>query len=265
MTLATGVWVEGLRSRRARVRAPATAEEWELFERGEPRLPAERVTLLLARCVEIDGEAGDELARDLSVGDRVALLLELRRQTIGEAMRCLLACPRPECGEQLELELTVADLLAAGDPGESGDELQVAGKRVVFRLPTGADEERAARRALGDVAAASQELLAACLVTAPEPWPDGLATAVEEAIAARDPYVRIELEMVCPACERSVVAELDPAGYVWRELEARHAERQLEVHLLASRYGWAEAEILALPPARRERYLELVEGEAIAA
>jgi hypothetical protein len=246
------------------VRAPAAEEEWALVERGEPRLPAERVTLLLARCVEIGGKGGADLARELTAGDRATLLLELRRRTIGETMRCLLDCPLPDCGEQLELELTVADLLAGGEPGEPTDELRIAGERVVFRLPTGADEERAARRAGEDVEAASRELLAACLVTAPKSWPEGLAEAVEEAIAARDPHARIELAMTCPACARPAAVELDPAAYVWRELQARHAERQREVHLLASRYGWTEAEILALAPARRERYLELVEGEAVA-
>lgn len=264
LTLATGVRREGRRRRGARVRAPAAAEEWALFEQGEPRLPAERVTLLLGRCVEIADQGGAELARELSAGDRAALLLELRRRTIGETMRCLLECPQPDCGEQLELELAVGDLLTAGDLGEETHELELEDERVVYRLPTGADEERAARRALDDVAAASRELLAACLVTAPDPWPEGLAEAVEEAIAARDPHIRLELAMTCPACERPAAIELDPAAYVWRELETRHAERQREVHLLASRYGWTEAEILALPPPRRERYLELVEAEAVA-
>ena len=33
-----------------------------------------------------------------------------------------------------------------------------------------------------------------------------------------------------------------------------------EVHRLASAYGWSEAQILALSPARRAQYLALVEG-----
>jgi len=34
------------------------------------------------------------------------------------------------------------------------------------------------------------------------------------------------------------------------------------VHALASRYGWTEREILAVAPARRARYLELIDGWA---
>jgi hypothetical protein len=32
----------------------------------------------------------------------------------------------------------------------------------------------------------------------------------------------------------------------------------LDVHTLASAYGWSESEILSLNPARREFYLEMV-------
>jgi hypothetical protein len=32
----------------------------------------------------------------------------------------------------------------------------------------------------------------------------------------------------------------------------------LEVHALASHYGWTEPDVLALPPARRRAYLEMV-------
>ena len=41
----------------------------------------------------------------------------------------------------------------------------------------------------------------------------------------------------------------EPASYVLDELRARTAELEHEVHALASRYGWAESEILALPSA----------------
>ena len=41
--------------------------------------------------------------------------------------------------------------------------------------------------------------------------------------------------------------------------DARSAARQtlLDVHLLASTYGWTEPDILAVPPLRRRHYLEL--------
>jgi len=42
-------------------------------------------------------------------------------------------------------------------------------------------------------------------------------------------------------------------------LRARHLLRQ--VHELASRYHWSEAELLSLPLPRRQAYLGLIEAE----
>jgi hypothetical protein len=52
-------------------------------------LPAARATALVARCLD-EGEAA---ARALTVGDREAVLLHLRRLTFGESMECVLRCP----------------------------------------------------------------------------------------------------------------------------------------------------------------------------
>ena len=260
--LAGGVWREGGSQRTARLRAPEPEEERELVEGGTALLPAERVTALLARSVEVDGDSGDTLARALSAGDRAELLLQLRRLLCGEALECVLSCPHPDCGEQLELSLQVTDLLAEREP-LSGPvhELRVAGERVVFRLPTGGDEEQAARRALADPEAAVAELLAACLVETPDPAPAELAEAVAEEMAALDPQADVLLSLVCPECEREGTVPFDPAAYLFAELAGRVRRLEREVHVLASWYGWSEQEIVALPPERRSRYIELIETE----
>lgn len=274
VTLATGFWREGTRVRRARLHAPAPEQERLLFEEGEALLPAERVTLLLGHCAEIGGEAGADAARSLSAGDRVALLLELRRLIAGDALPCVLDCPWPDCRERLELDLHVRDLLPSADAHGPTYELEFRGERLVFRLPTGADEERAARIAVehGPDAAVDQ-LLRACL---PDPPPDPapgadassdprpeLAEALGAAIADADPHAEILLALRCPVCDRDGEVALDAASYFWRELEVRLARLDHDVHVLATRYGWSEAEILALSERRRARYLELVELEPV--
>jgi hypothetical protein len=263
LVLATGVWRDGARVREVRLRAPDPERERALVEEGDSLLPAERVTLLLGACVQVGGVEGAEVARELSAGDRVALLLEFHRALVGKALPCVLDCPAPGCDERLELDLRLGDLIVGGDTGGPLHEVEAGGERVVFSLPTGADEERAARRALTDSAAAARELLAACLVRAPEPWPAGLADTVGAAMAAVDPQAELTLEFTCPACERRGAVTFDPAAYVWAELVARARRLEREVHVLASRYGWSEREIVALAPHRRARYLELVELEPV--
>lgn len=271
LTLPGGLWRDGARRRRASLHWPDEDSERTLLEVGERLLPAARVTALLAACAEIEGEprtpaAAAAAARELSAGDRAALILGLRRLAFGDALPCVLHCPQEDCGEPLELELAVSDLLLDGPERDTPPirEIRVGGARVRFRLPSGADEERAAERALDDPNAAEVELLGACLIEAPEPHPARLAAAVAEAMAASDPQAEIALALRCPACERPGEVVLDPAAYVFAELAARVARLERDVHVLASRYGWSERDIVGLGPIRRARYLELVLAEAVA-
>jgi hypothetical protein len=73
-------------------------------------------------------------------------------------------------------------------------------------------------------------------------------------MAERDPGAVTELRLSCPACGRDYVVSFDIASFLWSEIEAKAPRLLLEVHDLASAYGWAEAEILALAPWRRSFY-----------
>ncbi len=131
---------------------------------------------------------------------------------------------------------------------------------VEFRLPGVADLTAAARAA--DPRAA---LLARCLVSAVR---DGAAVSagdlpvpvqrrIAEAVEAADPGADVTLNVGCPECGAATRAELDIASYLWTELDAWARDLLLDVHLLATSYGWSEPEILALSPLRRRYYLEL--------
>ena len=61
----------------------------------------------------------------------------------------------------------------------------------------------------------------------------------------------------CPECGAEHVVAVDPFGL--NALRGGHLYR--EVHALASRYHWSEADILALPRARRRLYLSLLDEE----
>ncbi|MFE6990250.1 hypothetical protein ACFVFN_19020, partial [Streptomyces pharetrae] len=80
---------------------------------------------------------------------------------------------------------------------------------------------------------------------------------IAEAAEAADPAADVTLNVACPECGRATRAELDIASYLWTELDAWARDLLLDVHLLATAYGWSEPEILALSPLRRRYYLEL--------
>jgi len=224
--------------------------------------PAQKVTSILAEC----GDLSEPDAARLSVGEREALLLRLRRLMFGERMSCILECPCADCREKMDLDLTVGDLLLpSSDSARRIHETSFGGWVVRFRLPQGSDQEAVASLALTDEAEAVQTLLNRCIVSAERDGerlseiPAGIAERLSEAMAELDPQAEILLDTRCPACGASFRTIFDTASFFFAEV-AEHARALLEeVHLLASHYHWSEAAILAIPERRRRFYLALTE------
>ena len=72
-----------------------------------------------------------------------------------------------------------------------------------------------------------------------------------------DPLAEVLVDLVCPACEKRFVADLDLGAFVWADLSAQARRLIREVDVLARTYGWTEPEVLALGEGRRAVYLEL--------
>jgi hypothetical protein len=265
-----GVWPEDASvagpSREVMARPVSVDDALALFE-GRSRAPAERATDLLARCL-VDGQ---RIASKLAIGDREAVLLRLRQRIFGDAAESVVTCPSPGCGARLELRLTMSDLLVAAY-SEVRRQYDLAVDTadgiydVTFRLPTGADLARAAVIAPEDPELAAGVILAQCVIAAArggavvetDALPECVRSAIAAAMADRDPQAEINLHLQCPDCGESFITILDVASFFLRELEADTARLIGDVHTLASHYHWSEADILRMPAARRERYLQLV-------
>ncbi|MGE0257395.1 MAG: hypothetical protein AB7H71_05450 [Alphaproteobacteria bacterium] len=249
------------------------ADEMLLSE--TPGLPAEHVTALLAAATLRIGDAApvtSEMIRELGVGDRERLLLALAAATFGPDLDVVGRCQRPDCGELVELPVSIPELarLPEGDTGDGDRELAVQTadgmRRVRFRLPSGGDQEEAARLARIDAAAAARRLLARCVLSIRDEQdndlaigdlPPEIAPAIEEAMSALDPWVEMTCELPCPACGWTVGAVLDAFSLLASGLAV--ADRlYAEIDAVARAYHWSEAEILSLPIARRRRYLALI-------
>jgi hypothetical protein len=107
----------------------------------------------------------------------------------------------------MDVDLRISDLLVAPYP-EAAERHTIAfehdgtSRKAVVRLPTGADQEAASRKA--GVEAGVAELVSRCVVSvdgrdAAVP-PDALADAVSEPLAALDPQAELVVDMSCPAC-----------------------------------------------------------------
>jgi hypothetical protein len=275
VTLPGGYWLDGARYREAELRPLRGGDEVFVVDEAEALSPARRTTALLARCLKRLGPPGSpvsaEQVRSLTVGDREVLLLHLRRLTLGERVRCVLRCPDRGCGEKLDLELDVGELLLPPYPyARQRHETTVAGNgtsyRVRFRLPTGGDQEAVEAVARMDLSAAADSVLQRCIEDvvveggeAVEALPPVVAERLPAVMAELDPQAELRLNLACPACRNGFSALFDAGAYFFQELEGKTKHLYREVHTLALYYHWSEAEIMAMSTRKRGLYLGLLE------
>jgi hypothetical protein len=233
------------------------------WEKGRNRTPTGRALAMLAAAYP---EVPIERLAELNIGRRDSFLLALREHTFGPRLEGETACPT--CGRRLELTFDAADVRAdLPDPagGESGWTVSESGWEATFRLPTSRDLQAA--RSAGE-ADARRTLLRLCITDARnngESRPaDSLPAEIAEAVGRRmeqaDPQANIHLDLVCPDCGHSWRMLFDIVPFLWNEIRVRALRLLHEVHLLASAYGWREADILAMSPGRRRIYLEMATG-----
>ncbi|MFJ2578027.1 hypothetical protein [Kitasatospora aureofaciens] len=227
-----------------------------VWEAGRGQDAVRRALVLAAA-----GGGDPSAVADLAVGRREELVLALRERCFGPGLPCAVTCP--SCRTELELELTAADVTAG--PASGSHRIQLGCYEVDFRpitsrdlLAVGSSPRDAARRAL-----LGRVLTSATADGAPVAAGDLPAAVLDTlagALAAHDPQADIRLDLDCPDCGHTWTSPFDAAAYLWAELDA-HARRLLhDVHVLATAYGWSEAEVLAVGPERRQLYLELVTG-----
>jgi hypothetical protein len=276
-TLPGGYWLDGTCHREAELR-PLTGDDEAWLLEADRMLPAHRSTAVLARCLTRLGPHSPvtpELVRSLSIGDREALLLQLRRLTFGNDLACTVTCPAHSCGEQLDLPLHVDELLLAPyEPWSPTHERTWTWDDTVFRIcfhvPTGGDQEvAAAATAAGDVDAGASLLLAHCVDDLDPPGcssetlPPAVAAQLDGALAELDPQAELLLRMRCPRCDLEFSSLLDAGDCLSDEVRTRARRLYEEVHLLALHYHWGERELMGMTARERGRYLGLLE-EALA-
>ncbi|MEN6488601.1 MAG: phage baseplate protein [Smithella sp.] len=234
----------------------------EVWEQGLSATPVERALLLLS--ADQAEESWDALSK-LSIGTRDARLLKLRAETFGSSLQAMCDCPH--CGETVEMSFNIMDILVDMPEAEDGLlSLTMDNYNVHFRLPDSRD--LAAVSAMEDQSLAARQLFHRCLIEARQEGkiissdvlPSDVMEAVAERIAMVDAQSNIEFEMTCPACSHTWVSPFDIVAFFWMEVSVWARRMLRDVHTLACAYGWSEETILALSPARRQTYLEMVSG-----
>ncbi len=227
------------------------------LEFGRPDRPA-IVTELLARCAA-PHDAGHWWAQP--VGARTAALMRVAAASDG-ARAWPLSSRCSGCGETFEFELPLQALVDSAPAPARVLELPLADRPAWrARRPTGRDLQHWRAAAWASRRDAVAAMLDALTVEGPSPDVED-EPALAAALSALDPLVACEVGCACPACALPQSVPVDLEAMALQRLAACQRAVLLDVHRLATHYGWSEAEVLAVPAPRRRRYLALIEAGA---
>ena len=256
MQLPGGLVENGTRRRDWAFRPLSGVLELALAEAGEraASTPA-AVTQALALALDrLGGEAATPpRVAGLCVGDRQFLMRELDRHLGHEGGWFQAECGH--CGARFDFRIDYADLpVQEAGAGYPQAQVDMDGRRLRFRLPTGGDQEILAGLPEAEAPRWLLRQLAAEPETLPEPKQD-LIAAADAALDAIAPGIVLRVQAACPECGGGNEVELDP----YRALARSSGSLLREVHQIATHYHWSEADILNLPRPRRQRYLQMID------
>jgi hypothetical protein len=234
--------------------APQAGTLVHMWERGVDCSPAGRGLLLLE--LALPGSPPEQQAQ-LSIGHRDSCLIDLREHLFGGTIEALSACGR--CGEAIAIEFELDGIRAPHAAPGTVVVIRAGGRSLRFRLPNSSDliaieQER-------DFDAAERRLLGRCLVEGRASDAERVQAAsdsISRALGDADPQAELMLDIACPGCGEGQAAPFDIVTHLWSEITDWVMDMFEEVDLLAARYGWSEADILAMRPARRRAYLDLI-------
>jgi hypothetical protein len=228
------------------VGALAAADIVSIWELGSHRPDWSKALIALAPALP-DAEPGELAA--MTVGERNAHLLSLRRAIIGPVMHAVVKCPwldgyaPPIPGE---FAFASGDYAARYRLLNSGDLAYAAERQAEPNA-----REALAGRALIELSRAGE-------VIAAEDLPADVCDSLARDIANRDPLAHLAIPLACIACEHVWSATLQIVPFLWLELERKAKQLLEDVVVLARTYGWGESEILEMAPVRRQYYLDSI-------
>jgi len=245
------------------MRSLSSADILRVWEAGLYRHLQERALIMLA-CACPDTTYDD--LESMTVGTMDSLLLELFENTFGKSLQGFAVCPG--CKAELEFEFSTQDIkklpASAGGVKPGAMTISHEGLEITFRLPESRD--LVAASGLTQARDAREHILKRCILRAQR---DGKALAIRdlpaeavEMVASRmaeaEPAGDLQLNLECRTCRHNWLLTLDVSLFLWAKIKAHAEKLLLDVHALAGAYGWREQDILAMSPARRQFYLDMV-------
>jgi hypothetical protein len=213
----------------------------------------------------------ERMIAEMTIGDRVAILLHLRKISFGNVAQLETRCLA--CQESIASDLDISELVkhAQVQPEVEYYNIKFEEYSVWARLPCGRDqgsivqvEDHASDATTSNLDHARQ-IVKMCVTRSipdlPEDLPNDLVQKISTKLEVLDPLANISLNMICPFCSHSFKMPFFVEHFLFQEIMMRQQQLEQEIHWLAFYYHWNENEILSLPITRRKRYVELIADE----
>ena len=235
------------------MRRLGSSEVLSAWEESRHRSSTHRALSILSRA--LPDSSPDELAR-LPLGRRASLLLQQHSPDSGSTLDGICTCP--ECDAQVSIAVETAELMRRSEDSELSKDVEIEGHRFHLRPPN--SDDLLAISGLDTAAEARETLLKRCVRPdcddlSIDDWP---ISQLERCIEECDPLAEVVLEARCPDCGAAWQVDFDVVDFIWEELTGRARRLLFTIDALARAYGWNEPEILALSPARRAWYVDMV-------
>ena len=208
VTFPRGIFVRNKIIKTVNLRELVGYDEQYLQEMPDNILLNSRVNGLLERIAEFEGVSKEDTSNillNLSIGDRVYLLLHTRQWLLGNIIQSTISCPN--CKQNMSLEFSVNSLLNIEypEPAEYYN-LNASGFNLQVRPITGSDQTQ-----LLSLSTSNEEeklleyLVRSCILHSDPPMPNLLPTSpideIGQKIGKIDPLSDITFAMSCPECK----------------------------------------------------------------
>ena len=208
-----------------------------------------------------------EIIKDLTLGERAILVLQLRRLCLGENIRCLFSCG--SCGELNSFDISTSTILETTNPRqeEYDNTINFRGYSLIIRPLTGRDQEYLLTinaNTENRHSNMADQLARQSIVTSNPTFPENISldkdflNELSLKLSTLDPLSDIAFSFNCISCKSLLETHFIPEDFFFKELKLLGNQLEQEIHLLAFYYHWEESTILSLPITKRKKYLQLI-------
>lgn len=221
---------------------------------------------LLKRLVSFGDVEGsnEDIFKNLIIGDRMVLLLNLRQLTFGNVLHCIITCP--SCIQKISIDIDIANLLKMTNISNLRNihTLNIEKFKIKLRPLKTADQKSILSFSNKKTSELIEILIRLCIISSkpalPQRIPESLISIISTKLEEMDPMADIILDLHCPSCQHDFQTQFDLEKFILEEFHLRKQNLENEIHKIAFYYHWNEDTILSLPMKKRHRYVELVDN-----